>query len=113
MNEEVFRHAEKLAELPHQIHYFLDETTDGEPWFVAIVPELPGCISDGETIEEAHKNIRDAKADFIYLLLRDGLDVPKPKMLGGDTRVNMLGVMASDSAGKEPVQGQIVYPAPA
>jgi antitoxin HicB len=28
--------------------------------FVATVPDLPGCISDGETPEEALSNVRDA-----------------------------------------------------
>lgn len=28
--------------------------------YVAIVPEFPGCISDGDTKEDALKNIRDA-----------------------------------------------------
>jgi antitoxin HicB len=28
--------------------------------FAAIVPDLPGCMSDGETPEEALGNVRDA-----------------------------------------------------
>ena len=27
--------------------------------FVALVPDLPGCMSDGETIEEAARNVQD------------------------------------------------------
>ena len=30
--------------------------------FVALVPDLPGCMSDGETPEEALANVRDAIA---------------------------------------------------
>jgi antitoxin HicB len=30
--------------------------------FVAIVPDLPGCMSAGETAEEALANVRDAIA---------------------------------------------------
>jgi antitoxin HicB len=28
--------------------------------FIATVPELPGCMSDGETYEEALENVQDA-----------------------------------------------------
>jgi predicted RNase H-like HicB family nuclease len=28
--------------------------------YLAYVPELPGCMSDGETLEEALKNVQDA-----------------------------------------------------
>jgi len=29
-------------------------------WYVAIVPSLPGCISQGKTKAEAKKNIKEA-----------------------------------------------------
>ena len=31
-----------------------------EGGYTALVPSLPGCISEGDTIEEAMKNIREA-----------------------------------------------------
>jgi predicted RNase H-like HicB family nuclease len=34
------------------------EGEDG--WYVVEVPSLPGCISQGKTIEEALKNIKEA-----------------------------------------------------
>lgn len=33
--------------------------------FVAVVPELLGCMSDGETCQEALANVRDAIASWI------------------------------------------------
>jgi len=35
--------------------------TKGEDgWYVVTVPSLPGCITQGKTIEEAKENIREA-----------------------------------------------------
>ena len=42
------------------------------------VPDLPGCMSDGETIEEAVVNVQDAIACWIDAARRLGRDVPKP-----------------------------------
>ncbi len=36
-----------------------------EGGFTAIVPSLPGCISFGETIPEAQKNIEEALALYL------------------------------------------------
>ena len=40
--------------------------------YVAEVPELPGCLSQGKTIEEATDNIREAISGFLAVLDRSG-----------------------------------------
>ncbi len=44
--------------------------------FTVTVPSLPGCISEGDTIDEATANIRDAIALYIEELIADGEPVP-------------------------------------
>jgi len=57
----------------------------GEDGFwVAEVPSLPGCISQGKTKEEALQNIRDAITGYIEALNADNLPVPEE---GFDTLV--------------------------
>jgi predicted RNase H-like HicB family nuclease len=51
---------------------------DGGGW-LAQVPDLPGCMSDGETPEEAVRNLRDAIAEWIDAARRMGRDVPAPR----------------------------------
>jgi predicted RNase H-like HicB family nuclease len=46
--------------------------------FVAIVPDLPGCMSDGATREEAARNVADAIAAWIEEAMRLGRPVPAP-----------------------------------
>jgi predicted RNase H-like HicB family nuclease len=45
-------------------------------YWVAECPSLPGCISQGETREEAIANIREAIEGYIAALAQDGLPVP-------------------------------------
>lgn len=49
-------------------------------WFVA-VKELPGCMSEGDTPEEAVEMIRDAMHGWIEVSLEDGDPIPEPRML--------------------------------
>ena len=49
-----------------------------EGGFVAEVLELPGCLSQGETVEEAYRNLNDAMAGYIAALLDSGQTVPEP-----------------------------------
>lgn len=46
--------------------------------FAASVPDLPGCMSDGETPEDALANVRDAIAAWIQAAHDMGRAVPKP-----------------------------------
>ena len=46
--------------------------------FVATVPDLPGCMSDGATPEEALTNVQDAISTWIEAAKDLGHAVPKP-----------------------------------
>jgi predicted RNase H-like HicB family nuclease len=46
--------------------------------FLATAPDLPGCMSDGDTPEEAVANIQDAIAAWIEAARDLGHPVPKP-----------------------------------
>ena len=46
--------------------------------FVATVPDLPGCMSDGETPQEALANVQDAIAVWIEAAKDLGHVVPQP-----------------------------------
>ncbi|MCL5991706.1 MAG: type II toxin-antitoxin system HicB family antitoxin [Bacteroidetes bacterium] len=54
--------------------------TKGEDGFwVVECPSLPGCISQGETKEEAIINIKEAIQLYTECLLEDGIEVPEEK----------------------------------
>ena len=51
-----------------------------DDYWVAEVPSLPGCISQGKTREEAITNIREAIQVYIAVLEEDKLAVPSEYM---------------------------------
>jgi len=46
--------------------------------FVATVPDLPGCMSDGETPEEALTNVQDAIDVWLEAARDLGRPIPPP-----------------------------------
>ena len=46
--------------------------------YAAYVPDLPGCVSTGETVEEVERNIREAIQLHVEGMKEDGLTVPQP-----------------------------------
>jgi predicted RNase H-like HicB family nuclease len=47
--------------------------------FITEVPELPGCMADGKTYEEALKNAEIIIEEWIETAKATGRDIPKPK----------------------------------
>jgi predicted RNase H-like HicB family nuclease len=50
----------------------------GESGFCAYVPNLPGCVAVGETLEETKQLIKEAIEFHLEGLREDGLEVPEP-----------------------------------
>lgn len=46
--------------------------------YAAYVPDLPGCIATGETIEETEQHIREAIDLHLRGMREDGLPIPEP-----------------------------------
>ena len=47
--------------------------------YSAYLPDVPGCIATGKTIEKTKKNITEALFMHLRGLAEDGLPLPKPK----------------------------------
>lgn len=52
-----------------------------EGGFVISYPDLPGCITCGETIESAMQNAKDAKREWIRAALEEGIEIYEPDSL--------------------------------
>lgn len=57
--------------------------------YSAYVPDLPGCVATGSTVEEVEQEIRSAMELHISGLKEDGLPVPPPS-----SRVHYVSVAA-------------------
>lgn len=55
--------------------------------FSAYVPDLPGCVSTGSTIDEVKQNIHDAIEFHIEGLKKDGEEIPLPVSISDSVEV--------------------------
>lgn len=55
-------------------------TDDGIQYGVT-VPDLPGCFSAGNTLDEALEMAREAIDAHVELMIEDGLHLPEPKSI--------------------------------
>lgn len=46
--------------------------------FAAYVPDLPGCVATGDTVEEVSRLIREAIEMHLEGMAEDGLPIPEP-----------------------------------
>jgi predicted RNase H-like HicB family nuclease len=55
--------------------------------WAAYVPDLPGCISTGATLEETERNVREAIAGHLQTLREFGEPVPEPTSVAREIEV--------------------------
>jgi predicted RNase H-like HicB family nuclease len=58
----------------------IEPGTDTSAWGVA-VPDLPGCFSAGDTLDEAMANARQAIDQHVEIMIEDGTPIPIARSL--------------------------------
>lgn len=64
--------------MPYRMEIVEDKDEGG---FVVSYPDLPGCITCGETVESAVENALDAKRAWIEAALEEGIEICEPDSL--------------------------------
>jgi antitoxin HicB len=64
-----------VPKYPFEIRALTAEEGGG---YLISFPDLPGCMSDGETVEEAIANGADAEAAWLQAARKWGAPIPKP-----------------------------------
>ena len=69
---------EEYLALPYKMEIVpdLDEGGYAVNW-----PELPGCVTCGETLEQAVRNAEDAKYTWLETAIEEGTEIPEPMNL--------------------------------
>lgn len=62
-------------DLPYRMEVIPDEVEGG---YVFRFPELPGCITTANTLEEGFRLLNDAKEAWISACLEDEIPIPEP-----------------------------------
>ena len=74
-NNELLEKVKLYMKKKYRFEIVEDEAEGG---FVITYPDLVGCISYGDTIEEAVKNGEEAKKEWFYATLENGDSIPEP-----------------------------------
>lgn len=69
---------ERMVERYLALHYRVELIPSVEGGYVVRLPDLPGCVSQGDTIEEAMEMIRDAQRGWVEVMLENGRPIPEP-----------------------------------
>lgn len=69
---------EEYMKLPYRLEIVPDTDEQG---FVVSFPELPGCVTCGETIESAVANAEDAKSEWLKAAIENGIEINEPDEL--------------------------------
>lgn len=78
MNRNLQDKARIVAAWPYTVRISRDETIDGQIVYLAMHPELPGCMAQGGNVKEATENLKEVAFEYILSLLEDRVPIPVP-----------------------------------
>lgn len=79
MNKTLQAKAIEIANSGFTTEFRKEKTTDGDNLYLAVSPELDGCIAQGETAEEALESLEEIRLEYIEHLLEFNLPIPSPQ----------------------------------
>lgn len=65
----------EYMKLPYKLEIVADPTEGG---YVASYPELPGCVTCADTIEDLILHAKDAKKAWLEAAMEEGITIPQP-----------------------------------
>ncbi len=82
MSEILYAKARNLAERPYQIEVEREPgaLSPDIPRYTACIKEMPYCVAQGFTEEEARGEMRSVLIDYIHSLLARDVEVPEPEI---------------------------------
>lgn len=78
MSKKIKRTLDEYMRLPYRMELVEDLTEGG---YAVTFPELPGCVTCGETLEEAVANAQDAKRAWLEAAVEEGISIAEPDSL--------------------------------
>ena len=69
---------DEYMKLPYRMELTPDTDEGG---YVVSFPDLPGCITVGDTVEEAYSNAMEAKKEWLEAAVAEGVSIKEPEDL--------------------------------
>lgn len=73
----------------HSLQYSVIITADDNGGYVATIPDLEGCIAEGETFEEAAREIEEVRKIWLEEAYLADAEIPLPKKFSGTISLRM------------------------
>jgi predicted RNase H-like HicB family nuclease len=103
MNDKQWETAEQFAARNYFTIVNREKSEDGEHYYVATHPDLPGCVADGQTPEEAKLELANTRVDYFYFLLEDNLPIPEPRTYEVTSKYKPVEVYSDNILREQPI----------
>ena len=75
---DIVKKIEEYMKLPYRMELIPDMDEGG---YTVSFPDLPGCLTCGETYEDALRNAEDSKQEWFVAAMEENIEIPEPDSL--------------------------------